>query len=89
MTIALVGPSGDINIINYFNLYIETSLIQRLTPNYEFKAIIIMNAFSGCGKSTCISLLERFYDPNAGILVYNKFFSSIAMKEFRKSMDMT
>ena len=33
---------------------------------------------SGCGKSSLISLIERFYDPNEGRIL----FSGIDIKEF-------
>jgi ABC-type multidrug transport system fused ATPase/permease subunit len=36
------------------------------------KTILIYSGTSGCGKSTIIQLIERFYDLNFGRLV-NKF----------------
>lgn len=31
-----------------------------------------LNSDSGCGKSSIISLIERFYDPVEGRLLYNQ-----------------
>ena len=40
---------------------------------------------SGCGKSTTIALLERFYDPVAGgVYVDDKDISSLNLKDYRK-----
>ncbi|OQV23113.1 Multidrug resistance protein 1 [Hypsibius exemplaris] len=42
---------------------------------------------SGCGKSTVVSLLERFYDPNGGeILIDGKNLKSLNLEHFRSSM---
>jgi ABC-type multidrug transport system fused ATPase/permease subunit len=42
---------------------------------------------SGCGKSTTIGLLERFYDPTVGqILVDGKDISKLNVKEYRSQL---
>lgn len=42
---------------------------------------------SGCGKSTAISLLERFYDPSSGgIYIDGHNISTLNLKEFRKHL---
>jgi ATP-binding cassette, subfamily B (MDR/TAP), member 1 len=44
---------------------------------------------SGCGKSTCISLLERFYDPRAGqILVDGSSVSDYHLADYRKCISL-
>ena len=44
---------------------------------------------SGCGKSTCISLLERFYDPRAGqILVDGSSASDYHLADYRKCISL-
>ena len=42
---------------------------------------------SGCGKSTTIQLLERFYDPlSGGVFVDGKDISSYNINDYRKSL---
>ena len=44
---------------------------------------------SGCGKSTCIALLERFYDPRAGqILVDGVSVSDYHLADYRKCISL-
>ena len=44
---------------------------------------------SGCGKSTIISLLERFYDPSRGtILIGGKDLRSLPLKEHRRKLSI-
>ena len=42
---------------------------------------------SGCGKSTVIQLLERFYDPLAGrVLLDGQDISTLNVQEYRKNL---
>jgi ABC-type multidrug transport system fused ATPase/permease subunit len=44
---------------------------------------------SGCGKSTCVALLERFYDPYIGqILVDNIPVSDYHVADYRKCISL-
>lgn len=42
---------------------------------------------SGCGKSTCIQLLERFYDPDRGIVDLDHYdISTIKLNTLRNQL---
>lgn len=44
---------------------------------------------SGCGKSTCISLLSRFYDPlNGSVRIQNADISTVNLSELRSKVAM-
>ncbi|KAK6833391.1 leptomycin B resistance protein pmd1 [Apiospora arundinis] len=62
---------------------------------HDFSIDIAMGQFvalvgpSGCGKSTTLSLLERFYTPNAGsIFVNGQDLSTLDLDEHRKSISL-
>jgi len=44
-------------------------VLQGLSFNVESGKTLALVGSSGCGKSTVVSLLERLYDPNDGLLV--------------------
>ena len=37
----------------------------------EKNRIVALCGTSGCGKSTIISMIERFYDPDSGTILFN------------------
>jgi ABC-type multidrug transport system fused ATPase/permease subunit len=39
---------------------------------HPVRQVTTLNSLSGCGKSSIISLIERFYDPTEGRLLYNE-----------------
>ena len=44
---------------------------------------------SGCGKSTTIGLIERFYNPLSGqVLVDNQELSTLNLEQYRRSMSL-
>ncbi|KAF2502517.1 P-loop containing nucleoside triphosphate hydrolase protein [Lophium mytilinum] len=84
------GPVG----IEFRNVYftykgrdvpVITGLNLKIEPG-QFAALV---GASGCGKSTTISLLERFYDPDSGsIICGDQDTSSVDIKEYRSALSL-
>ena len=61
--------NGTISFNNvYFNYPArkEVNILQGLTLEIEKGMTVALVGGSGCGKSTCIQLVQRFYDPDKG-----------------------
>ncbi|KXO16438.1 toxin secretion/phage lysis holin [Clostridiales bacterium KA00134] len=66
--------------INYKNLslenvsfsYDETELIKDFSLKADLNRIIGLKGKSGCGKSTILKLIMRFFDPNQGAILFNE-----------------
>uniref|UniRef100_A0A8C4WPN3 ABC transporter domain-containing protein n=1 Tax=Gopherus evgoodei TaxID=1825980 RepID=A0A8C4WPN3_9SAUR len=48
---------------------LKTQVLQGLSMKVNKGQMLALVGSSGCGKSTSIQLLERFYDPMAGQVV--------------------
>ena len=46
-------------------------MLKGVTIDVRTNQIVALVGQSGCGKSSIISLLERFYDPVAGKVLFN------------------
>ena len=61
--------SGNFTFKNvYFNYPArkEVNVLQDFTLEIEENSTVALVGGSGCGKSTCIQLIQRFYDPDGG-----------------------
>lgn len=47
----------------------EVPVLQQLSFRVQRGQTVALVGASGCGKSTTVQLLERFYDPNGGKVV--------------------
>jgi len=43
----------------------------NIEVNSDKKRVVALVGKSGCGKSSIISMMERFYDPTAGVIKFN------------------
>ena len=49
----------------------DVTVLNGITIDVKSNQIVALVGQSGCGKSSIISLLERFYDPIEGKLMFN------------------
>lgn len=65
----------------------EQSVLQGLSLKVEPGQFIALVGASGCGKSTVIGLIERFYDPTSGgIFLDGKNISSLNVNNYRSHL---
>lgn len=81
---------GNLELRNVYFRYPnrpERIVINGLTLKIEAGQYIGLVGASGCGKSTIIALLERFFDPELGdILVDGKDISTLNVKNYRSHL---
>ena len=83
-------PSGDVSINNVnFSYDGETKIIEDLTLSVKSGSRIAIVGPTGCGKTTLINLLMRFYDVNSGeISIDGINIKNIQKKSLRTSYGM-
>ncbi|OAA54115.1 ABC multidrug transporter mdr1 [Niveomyces insectorum RCEF 264] len=66
---------------------LEQPVLRGLNLNVHPGQYVALVGASGCGKSTTIALLERFYDPlSGGIYLDGKEISTLNVNEYRKGI---
>ena len=86
----LIEKDGEIGIQNVFFSYLPD---QKLIENFNFSAkagtTTAIVGPTGCGKTTFINLLMRFYDANQGaILIDGQNIYDVSRKSIRKNFGM-
>lgn len=89
-TVHMTEAKGDIQLYNVnFSYHPEKPLIKNLNLNIKAGSKIAIVGPTGCGKSTIINLLMRFYDINSGkITIDGVDISKIPLEEYRKLFGM-
>ena len=86
----LTNANGNIDIEDvYFSYVKDKPLIQGFSLHVKSGQRIAIVGPTGCGKTTLINLLMRFYDPDSGsIEVEDKDISKVTRKSLRLSYGM-
>lgn len=86
----LTDAKGNISVDNvYFSYVKDKPLIQGFSLNVKSGQRVAIVGPTGCGKTTLINLLMRFYDPDSGkIEVEGKDISKVTRKSLRLSYGM-
>lgn len=86
----LTDAHGNINIDDvYFSYVQDKPLIQGFSLNIKSGQRVAIVGPTGCGKTTLINLLMRFYDPDSGkIEVEGKDITEVTRKSLRLSYGM-
>lgn len=86
----LKDPQGEIDIQHvYFSYQKDKPLIQDFSLKINKGTVVALVGPTGCGKTTLINLLMRFYDVNDGsISIDGNNIQSITRKSLRNSIGM-
>lgn len=86
----ITNVSGNIQINDlYFSYVPEKPLIQGFSLSVNSGKRIAIVGPTGCGKTTLINLLMRFYDPDSGkILIENTDVQTVSRMSVRQSFGM-
>lgn len=86
----LVNPNGDIKISNMdFSYNKEKELIKDLNLDVKAGMVVAIVGPTGCGKTTLINLLMRFYDPTGGKISVDGIDNQlITRKSLRENVGM-
>lgn len=86
----LTDAHGNINVDDvYFSYVQDKPLIQGFSLNVKSGQRVAIVGPTGCGKTTLINLLMRFYDPDSGkIEVEGKDITEVTRKSLRLSYGM-
>ena len=86
----LENVAGNVSIENlYFSYTPSQKLIENFTLQVEPGQKIAIVGPTGCGKTTLINLLMRFYDPVSGkIIVEGNDIAKVTRQSLRKSFGM-
>lgn len=69
----LENVKGSVEINNlYFSYNPDRELLKNVNINVEPSKTVAIVGPTGCGKTTLINLLMRFYDPNNGVISVDK-----------------
>ncbi|KAF9693236.1 hypothetical protein EKO04_008646 [Ascochyta lentis] len=72
---ALRNPTGGVSVdfedVSFTYKSRDTQVLSHLNLHVAPGQFVALVGASGCGKSTTISLLERFYDATSGTILYN------------------
>ena len=85
--IDLVDARGDVTFENVHFAFGERVILRGITLEAKSGEVVALVGPSGGGKSTLMSLLQRFYDPNEGrILVDGIDIRTVKQKSLRQNM---
>lgn len=69
VSIAYTLPHENILIKNMSQLWFHLQILKKLTLKVSPGQTVALVGHSGCGKSTVLQLLQRFYDPLDGSVI--------------------
>lgn len=86
----LVDVNGNIELKNVSFSYIkDKKLIEDFNLSVKSGQRVAVVGPTGCGKTTLINLLMRFYEPDSGqIIIDNKLYSDVKLKSLRSNIGM-
>lgn len=86
----LENVEGSVKINNlYFSYNPERELLKNVNINVEPGKTVAIVGPTGCGKTTLINLLMRFYDPNKGVISVDEVNTQdVTRKSLRQNFGM-